>query len=76
MLTNWRGLLAPGGISDTDRDALISLVEQLHESEAWTEERETRGWTDALQTGDEFSAFIDQNIAEVAQTLRTIGLLV
>ena len=76
VLTNWRGLLAPGGISDTDRDALISLVEQLHESEAWTEERETRGWTDALQTGDEFSAFIDQNIAEVAQTLRTIGLLV
>lgn len=76
VLTNWRGLLAPGGISDADRDALIALVEQLHGSEAWTEERETRGWTDAFLTGDDFGAFVDENIAEVAQTLRTIGLVV
>ncbi len=76
VLTNWRGLLAPGGISDADRDALIALVEELHGSEAWTEERETRGWTDAFLTGDDFGAFVDENIAEVAQTLRTIGLVV
>ncbi len=75
VLTNWRGLLAPGGISDDERAALVSIAEQLQESETWNESRETRGWADAFLVGDEFAEFVDGNIAEVGQTLRTIGLL-
>jgi len=75
VLTNWRGLLAPTGISDTDRDALIDVVTQLHDSEAWTEELATRGWTDAFLTGDEFSDYLDGNITEVTTTLQNIGLV-
>jgi putative tricarboxylic transport membrane protein len=75
VLTNWRGLLAPTGISDADRDALIDLVTELHDSGAWTEELETRGWADAFLTGDEFSTFLDENVTEVTTTLTNIGLV-
>ncbi|WP_411700555.1 Bug family tripartite tricarboxylate transporter substrate binding protein [Conyzicola sp.] len=75
VLTNWRGLLAPSDISDGDRDALIDVVTQLHDSEAWTAELETRGWADAFLVGDEFTSFLDENIAEVTTTLTNIGLV-
>jgi len=75
VLTNWRGLLAPTGISDGDRDALVDVVTQLHDSEAWTTELETRGWADAFLTGDEFATFLEDNITEVTTTLQNIGLV-
>ncbi|MFC9917920.1 Bug family tripartite tricarboxylate transporter substrate binding protein [Agromyces binzhouensis] len=74
-LTNWRGLLAPGGISDGDADALRTLVADLHDSDAWTETLEQKGWADAFLAGDEFSSFLDGNIDEVSATLETIGLV-
>jgi putative tricarboxylic transport membrane protein len=75
VLTNWRGLLAPTGISDADREALTDVVTELHESGAWTEELETRGWADAFLAGDEFATFLDENVTEVTTTLTNIGLV-
>ena len=75
VLTNWRGVLAPTDISEADRDALVDVVTELHDSEAWTTELETRGWADAFLTGDEFATYLDENIAEVTTTLKNIGLV-
>lgn len=75
VLTNWRGVLAPTDISDADRDALIDVVTELHESDAWTDTLETRGWADAFMTGDEFATYLDENIDEVTATLQNIGLV-
>ncbi|WP_353816697.1 Bug family tripartite tricarboxylate transporter substrate binding protein [Agromyces sp. SYSU T00266] len=74
-LTNWRGLLAPGGIDEADAEALSALVTDLHDSEAWAATLEEKGWADAFLTGDEFAQFLDGDIAEVTQTLQTIGLV-
>ncbi len=74
-LTNWRGVLAPTDISEADRDALIATVTELHDSEAWTEQLETRGWADAFLTGDEFDSYLEENITEVTTTLTNIGLV-
>ncbi|MDH6237839.1 tripartite tricarboxylate transporter substrate-binding protein [Cryobacterium sp. CG_9.6] len=75
VLTNWRGLLAPGDISDAERAALVEVATALHASEAWISELDTRGWTDAFLPGDEFSDYLGQNITEVTGTLRNIGLV-
>ncbi|SIO15612.1 Bug family tripartite tricarboxylate transporter substrate binding protein [Agromyces cerinus] len=74
-LTNWRGLLAPGGISDADIEALTTLVTEMHDSEGWSATLEEKGWADAFLVGDEFQSFLDGDIAEVTQTLTTIGLV-
>ncbi len=75
VLTNWRGVLAPSDISDADRDALVDVVTAMHDSAAWTDELETRGWADAFLAGDDFSSYLDDNIAEVTTTLTNIGLV-
>jgi putative tricarboxylic transport membrane protein len=73
--TNWRGLVAPGDISDEDAAGLVDLVTEMHESGAWQTALEENGWTDAFLTGEEFTTFLDENITEVSETLTNIGLI-
>ncbi|WP_347754424.1 tripartite tricarboxylate transporter substrate-binding protein [Agrococcus sp. ProA11] len=74
-LTNWRGVIAPGGITDEERTALVDLVTQLHDEAAWGELLTTNGWTDAFIAGDDFDAFLAEDMTLTQETLRTIGLI-
>lgn len=74
-LTNWRGLLAPGSITEAEAAALTDTVTKLHDSDAWTAILADRGWSDAFLTGTEFDTFLTANIAEVTGTLKDIGLV-
>lgn len=75
VVTNWRGLIAPGGISDDEKSALEDLVTAAHDSDSWTSTLETNGWTDAFMVGDEFSSFLEGDTATTQETLKTIGLI-
>ncbi len=75
VLTNWRGVIAPGGISDGEKDELVRVITELHESEAWTDQLETKGWADAFLVGAEFHDFLTGDIEEVTATLKNIGLV-
>lgn len=75
VLTNWRGVIAPGGIDDATRAELERVVTELHETDAWTSELETRGWNDAFLIGSEFDSFLKTNITDVSATLKNIGLV-
>ena len=46
----------------------------MHDSQAWKDELEKRGWVDAFTTGDEFGAFINEQDQRVAEVLTTLGL--
>lgn len=74
-LTNWRGVLAPGGISEEERAALTELVTEMHASGGWASVLEEKGWSDAFLTGAEFDDFLAADIDEVTSTLQTIGLV-
>lgn len=74
-LTNWRGVVAPGGISDEERSALVDLVTELHETEEWQGELDRAGWGDTFLVGDEFDDFLADDIASVQDVLRDIGLV-
>lgn len=74
-MTNWRGLVAPGGISDEEKAALVDTVTALHGSAAWEAVLAEKGWADAFVVGDDFDTFLSDNIAEVTATLTTIGLI-
>ncbi|GAA1775153.1 Bug family tripartite tricarboxylate transporter substrate binding protein [Agromyces lapidis] len=74
-LTNWRGVLAPGGISDEEKAALTELATEMHASGGWTRALEEKGWSDAFLTGGDFDDFLTSDIAEVTSTLQTIGLV-
>lgn len=75
VVTNWRGLIAPGGISDDEKKALEDLVTAVHDGKTWPGILSTNGWTDAFMVGDEFSTFLTGDISTTQETLKTIGLI-
>ncbi|MYS30946.1 tripartite tricarboxylate transporter substrate binding protein [Streptomyces sp. SID7804] len=72
--TNWRGVVAPPGLSDTERDKLVRLLEELHDSKEWQESMERNGWDDAFLTGEKFGAFLDAEDKRVVSVLKELGL--
>jgi putative tricarboxylic transport membrane protein len=75
VFTNWRGVLAPPGISDERRDQLIAYLEEMHDSPEWQQALEDNGWIDAFRTGDEFDTYLEEQDARVASTLKELGLI-
>ncbi|WP_125772830.1 Bug family tripartite tricarboxylate transporter substrate binding protein [Antribacter gilvus] len=74
-LTNWRGVVAPGSVTDEEAAALTELVTTLAESEAWQATLEEKGWDDAFLAGDEFGTYLEGNITEIQGVLQDIGLV-
>jgi putative tricarboxylic transport membrane protein len=75
VLTNWRGLVAPGDLDDAETKALTDLVAKTVETDDWKKVLSDNGWDDAYQSGDDFEAFIDSEVETVGSTLRDIGLV-
>ncbi|MFD8941334.1 Bug family tripartite tricarboxylate transporter substrate binding protein [Streptomyces californicus] len=72
--TNWRGIVAPPGLSDTERDKLTGLVRELHGTKEWKESMRKNGWDDALLVGEPFGDFLDEQDRRVATVLKELGL--
>lgn len=74
VFINWRGVLAPPGISAQRRQEFIDLLTEMHASQQWKDELTEYDWTDAFMTGDEFGTFLKDQDARVATTLKELGL--
>jgi putative tricarboxylic transport membrane protein len=74
VFTNWRGVVAPPGISKADQDRLIAAFEKMHETKEWKAALEANSWADAFETGDDFKAFLTEQDKRVADTLGQLGL--
>ena len=75
VLTNWRGVVAPGSIDEADKEKLTTAVTELAESDAWQATLEEKDWDDAFLAGDEFETYLDGNIEESLAVLQDIGLV-
>jgi putative tricarboxylic transport membrane protein len=71
---NWRGVLAPPGISDETRQELIDLFTEMHETKGWKDAVKRNGWIDSFATGDEFGTFLKEQDERVETTLKELGL--
>ena len=72
--TNWRGIVAPPGLSDEGRAELEQAFADLRSTPEWQEALQRNGWTDAYQPGPEFGAFVESENERVAGVLRELGL--
>ncbi|WP_432477825.1 Bug family tripartite tricarboxylate transporter substrate binding protein [Nocardioides sp. GXQ0305] len=73
-LTNWRGVVAPPGITSGERQALVDLMTDMTESEEWDEALARQGWTPSVKTGDDFSQFLDSEVDRVDDVIAELGL--
>jgi putative tricarboxylic transport membrane protein len=74
-LLNWRGIVAPPGISTGERAAVIALIDKLHGSEQWTQAMKQQGWTDFYRGGDEAKAFFDSEAKRIRDVLVEAGVV-
>ncbi|MEV0564133.1 tripartite tricarboxylate transporter substrate binding protein [Dactylosporangium sp. NPDC050588] len=74
VFANWRGLVATSGLTAAQRQRLVDLVTDMHNSPEWKVALATKGWTDAFIAGDEFAAFVASENDRVVKVLRELGL--
>jgi putative tricarboxylic transport membrane protein len=71
---NWRGLVAPPGLTAAQRDELIGLVDSVHATAAWRQAEAANGWTDDYLTGDAFGRFLAHESDRVGDVLARLGV--
>ena len=74
-LANWRGIVAPPGLSPEATQELVATVSRTVESQPWQEALKTKGWTDLYLAGDQFGEFLRSEEARTKAVLTQIGLV-
>jgi putative tricarboxylic transport membrane protein len=72
---NWRGFVAPPGLSAEQTSALQDVVAKMHESEQWKAAVTKNKWIDDYASGDEFAAFLKEDQEQIRTVLTELGLL-
>ncbi|GAA1448273.1 Bug family tripartite tricarboxylate transporter substrate binding protein [Nocardiopsis tropica] len=73
-MSNWRGVIAPPGLTGEEADRLEGLVRDLLASDAWADTLERNRWTDTFQPREEFGEFLDAEVAVTQETVEELGL--
>jgi putative tricarboxylic transport membrane protein len=73
-MANWRGYVAPPGISDEVRDELIAMLAEQRETPEWQDALARNGWQDSFMTGEELDAFLREQTASTEQIIEELGL--
>ncbi|MEJ5945977.1 tripartite tricarboxylate transporter substrate-binding protein [Pseudokineococcus basanitobsidens] len=71
---NWRGVLAPPGLTDEETQELEDIITETLATPTWQQTLETNQWVDAELVGDDFAAFVDDEVARIRQILEEAGL--
>jgi putative tricarboxylic transport membrane protein len=74
-LANWRAIVAPPGITDDQKKALLAVVDSAVKSDAWKKTLADKSWTDLYLPGDDFTKLIATENAAVSDILKGIGLV-
>jgi putative tricarboxylic transport membrane protein len=75
VITNWRSVVAPPGITPEQKKALTELVTKMAASAAWKDVLKQKGWDDAFVSGDAFEKFLKDEQTRVNNVLKSVGLV-
>jgi putative tricarboxylic transport membrane protein len=74
VITNWRGIVAPPGLSDAERDDVVAFFDELRATPQWKRAVERLGWTEVAKSGTEFDSFLQSEEQRVKQLVAELGL--
>jgi putative tricarboxylic transport membrane protein len=73
-LVNWRGLMAPEGMKDKDRQVLDEALGKMVRTAPWQSLVKERGWVDMYQPSEQFAAFLEAEQPRIGGLLTDLGL--
>ncbi|HEX7022338.1 MAG TPA: tripartite tricarboxylate transporter substrate-binding protein, partial [Trueperaceae bacterium] len=74
-VANWRGVVAPPGISADERAALVEAMDKMVATDAWQQTLEQYNWNGYYLSGDAFDDFLASEKQRVTGVLQDIGLV-
>lgn len=74
VVSNWRGLVGPGGMSAEQTAYWDHAMRGLTRSEEWQKELERRNWSDEYKTSAETRKYMDADYAELKAFLTELEL--
>ena len=74
VFANWRGIVAPPGISEEETQRIVDAITEMHDSDAWAQILEEQGWTDAFVPGEDFGTFLQDETDRVESVMSGLGL--
>jgi len=72
---NWRGLYVPRDISDEAFQTWADRLQQVADSAQWQQVMQDNGLAPYTLIGDDFQAWVEENIAEIQEISRRIGII-
>ncbi|ALE74168.1 tricarboxylic transport membrane protein [Pseudonocardia sp. EC080625-04] len=73
-LVNWRGLVAPAGITPEERAELEQITREMVGTESWAESVERNRWVRSEAYGDDFGEFLVSEQRRIDDLLKELGL--
>ncbi|GAB3302724.1 tripartite tricarboxylate transporter substrate binding protein [Epidermidibacterium keratini] len=74
-LVNWRGFVAPPGISEDERAQLVQVVKDMVATDSWAEAVELNKWQENYADGSEFEDFIASEQERIAALMEELELV-
>lgn len=75
VLTNWRSVVAPPGITDAQKKTLADAIERMAKSKEWQDVLKQKQWDDAYLGGDQFATYLKTEVTNVTGILNKLGLI-
>jgi putative tricarboxylic transport membrane protein len=72
---NWRGVMAPPGLSDRQRLQLQRMFGRMVRSQTWLNQVKANKWINYYQGGEKFSGFLNEQYGSVGSLLRGLDIL-
>jgi putative tricarboxylic transport membrane protein len=73
-LTNWRLLVAPGGITDDEKSQLEDIIRETIETPEWQDAIERYTWNENVKFGDELHEFLESERVRIEGLYEELGL--
>lgn len=74
VMANWRGLAAAPGVEGEELTELMEIVDEYRQTDEWKDSLERNSWTDSYMVGDEFEAFLQDEIERTQEIVEGLGL--
>ncbi len=71
---NWHGVMAPANISKADYTNFIKVMDIMRISPSWKEKVNKNNWNNEFVIGHRFKSFLENNILETNNVLKSLGL--
>ncbi|KMY43187.1 transporter [Bacillus sp. FJAT-27916] len=72
--TIWRGIFGPKNMSETAKNYWLEKLDMLSKSEEWAEELKRNGWENEYRSGDDFTAFLEEQEVVIQDMLTALGM--